>query len=141
MEAIGLSRRLAWLAALLLCAGALRADDLAEMHSVIGDMATALSNGDAALAISSVSKKCADYEKLSDDFGRLAVAYHIVNQIGFTDEDVEKATVMVHWSMTLETRDAAFAVNREADLTLKFVREGKHWRIISIEPMKIFEGQ
>lgn len=118
-----------------------RADDSAEVHSVIADVATALSNGDAALAMAGFSKSYAGYDKLSADFDALSQAYYVESQIEFTDENVADAaaTVTVHWAMTLTTRQSGFTKNRNSDITLKLARERKHWRIVEISPIAIFD--
>ena len=61
-------RSLGLLFALTLLLPTLRADDSAEIHQVVGAVATALSSGDPAMAMSSFSKKCPDYDTLSKDF-------------------------------------------------------------------------
>ena len=144
MAAIGHNSRVAFVAvALLLAAGDLCADDSADIHSEIAGAATALSNGEPALAMSAFSKSYADYDKLSAYFDQLTGAYRIENQIDFTDEDVQTATasVTLHWAMTLATRDSGFTDNRNADITLKLTRQGKHWRITEFGPIKIFDPQ
>lgn len=126
---------------MLIVGGVALADDAADVHGAIGAMADALSDGDAALAISSLSKSCADYQKLGDDFHGLAEAYAIHNSIGFVDEDISanSAAVTVQWDMNLMPVQSALSTNRSAELTIKLAREGKNWRITGIMPNKIFE--
>ena len=117
------------------------ADDAADIHAAIGSVATALSSGDPAQAMSAFSKSCGDYGKLSELFDALTGAYSVENQIGFTDEEVtsSSATVKVNWAMTLTAHDATSTKNRNADLTIKVAREGKQWRIIAVDPIAIFD--
>jgi hypothetical protein len=131
------------LAVALASAAFLRADDSADIHQVVANVATALSSGDPAMAISSFSKSYTDHDKLSDDFEALTGAYSLNNQVEFTDEDVSAsaATVTVHWALTLSTRQTGFTANRNADITLKVAREGKHWRIVAFGPIGIFDPQ
>ena len=133
--------RLRAVALVLVCAAVLRGDDSADVHSTVGAVAEALSSGDATQAMISFSKSYADYDKLSSDFDALAGAYFVESQIGFMDEEVAAtaATVTVHWTMTLTTRQSAFTKNKSADITLKLVKEGKHWRITKFGPIGIFE--
>ena len=144
MAATGLRFRIAALAVgLLLAANHLRADDSADIHTAIAGVATALSNGEPALAMAAFSKSYCDYDKLSGYFEALDGAYYVESQIDFTDEDVtaSAATVTVHWAMTLTTQQTAFTKNRNADITLKLAREGKHWRITGFSSIAIFDPQ
>jgi len=113
------------------------------VHQVIGDVGEALSSGNAAQAIGFFSKSCPNYDKLSADFAALCGAYSIQNQIGFTDEEVKSsvATVAISWAMTLTPLQSASGKNRDADITLKLKREGKHWRITAFGPITIFDPQ
>ena len=143
MAVTGLSRRGLWACLVLFAAVIMpaRADDSADVHQVVGAVAEALSSGDAALAIDSFSKSCADYDKIRDDFSALTAAYSVQNQIEFTDEDVSAtaASVSVHWAMTLTPVQGTSPQNRSADLVVKLAREGKHWRIKSVSPLTIFD--
>ena len=129
--------------ALLCCCAGVRADDDADVHSVIGDVANALSAGDPADAMSGFSKKCPNYQRLSEDFEALTDAYFVSNRVQFSDEEVSatEATVALHWDLAVTTKQTDFTKNRSADLTLKLVREGKHWRIIEFGPIEIFDPQ
>jgi len=121
----------------------LRASDSADIHSVIGDVANGLSGGSAGQAMEGFSKKCANYQKLSDDFQTLTNAYLVTDRVQFTDEEVTsaQATVKLHWEMSVTTKGAEYTTNRNADLIIKLVREGKHWRIIELTPIDIFDPQ
>ncbi len=110
---------------------------------VIGDVANALSGGNAEQAMEGFSKKCTNYQKLSGDFQTLTNAYLVTNRVQFIDEEVTAtaATVKVHWEMSVTTKGAEYNTNRDADLTFKLVREGKHWRIVELTPIDIFDPQ
>jgi hypothetical protein len=142
MAAIARKARFRGLALLLavLASAPLLADNSAEVHSAIAGVATALSNGEAALALAAFSKSCPDYNKLSDYFEQLSAAYHVESQLEFTDEDVEaaNAAASVHWVMTLSTRQSGFTENRDAGIDIKLVHEGKRWRIVSFGPIEFF---
>ncbi len=88
-------------------------------------------------------KRCADYDKLTDDFTALADAYYVENEVDFKDEDIQpaSATITVDWRMTLNTRQTGFTKNRKADITFKLLREGKQWRITSLSTIGIFDPQ
>jgi hypothetical protein len=128
-------------AALACCGGLARADDSADVHQVIGDVANALSSGEVTQAMAGFSKKCVNYDKLSECFEALAGAFFIENTIAFTDEEVSasEAAVALHWDLALTTKQSGFTTNRSADLTVKLVREGKHWRITDFGPVEMFD--
>jgi hypothetical protein len=124
----------------LLCLIA-RADDSADVHRVIGDLANAISAGEVSQAMSGFSKKCADYGKLNDYFDALAGAYFVENTVAFTDEEISatEASVSLHWDLALTTKQSGFTKNRSADVTVKLAREGKHWRIMELTPLSLFD--
>jgi hypothetical protein len=132
--------RRVFLLAAIACA-ALRADDSGDVHQVIGDVAKAISAGEVSQAMSGFSKKCADYGKLSDDFDGLTGAYFVENTLDFADEEVSatEARVSLHWDLALTTKQSGFTKNRSGDLTVKLVREGKHWRIVELSPVAFFD--
>ncbi len=134
--------RRAFLLALFLCCGAgARADDSSDVHSVIGDVANALSAGEVTQAMAGFSKKCANYDKLNEYFDALTGAYFVENTVAFTDEEISatEASVAMRWDLALTTKQSGFTKNRSAELTVKLVREGKHWRIMELGPTAIFD--
>ncbi len=126
---------------LLILASAAWADSSAEIRGVLGDMANALSDGDPALAVTSLSQSCVDYQKLNDDFHGLADAYAIHNNIAIGEEDITatSASLSVQWNMNLTPVQGTLSTNRSAELTIKLALEGKHWRITEISPNQIFD--
>ncbi len=125
------------------CGLNISADDSADLHRAIGDLAESLSSGEATQAMAAFSKKFPKYETLSEDFDALAGAYFVENSLDFKDEDVSAtaATVTVQWDLALTTKQSGLTRNRSAELTLKLVREGKHWRIVEFGPIDIFDPQ
>lgn len=125
---------------LILCSAAWT-DQSADIHAAIGAMADALSDGDSALAIASLSKSGADYQKLSDDFNALAQAYAIHNSIGFVDEDLtdKSATITVQWDMNLTRVQGYLSNNRSSQLVIKLALDNKNWRVREISPNKFFD--
>jgi hypothetical protein len=134
-------RRAFLLAAIACCAVAARADDSHDVHAVIDDLANALSAGELTQAMSVFSKKCPNYEKLSDYFDGLTSAYFVENTLDFTGENVSatEATVSLRWDLALTTKQGGDTANRSAELTLKLMREGKHWRIVELGPITLFD--
>jgi hypothetical protein len=141
MAVIG--RRAFVLASLLACGMAARADDSADVHKVIGDVADALSSGEVTQALAGFDKKFVNYQKLSDYFEALTNAYFVENTVDFMDEDVSAsaATVMVRWDLAVTTKQSGITKNRSAELTMRLVREGKKWRIMEFGPIGMFDPQ
>lgn len=140
---MAVTARRALILSLLFCTMIMRADDSANIHEVIGDMANALSAGDAAQAISFVSKKCENYDRLMKQFDAVTGAYYVENHIEFSDEDLAQtqATISLRWDMALTTKQSAFVKNRSAEIKIKLAREGKHWKIIDLSPADFFDPQ
>ncbi len=120
-----------------------QADDAADVDKVLGDMADALSGGEATQAMSAFSKTYPDYDKLSAYFDALTSAFKVENRLEFKEEDVAatQASLNVQWDLALTTGQSGFTTNRSAEVKVKLVREGKHWRITEFAPITIFDPQ
>ena len=128
----------------LLCGGlTLQADDSADVHHVIGDLAEALSGDEPTQAMSYFSKKCPAYDKLRGYFEALTSAFYVENRVEFPDEQVSAttATITVQWDLALTTQQTGFTKNRKAEITIKLAHEGKHWRIVDFSPTDLFDPQ
>ena len=109
----------------------------------IGDVANALTSGDAADAMTPFDKNFADYGKLRDYFNGLAGAYQLVNEIEITgEEETEKtAKVTVHWTLTMTDPQSSLSDSREGDLTFTLAFEDGKWKISGFTPIDFFNPQ
>lgn len=128
---------------LALAVAQLRADQPADIRSAIEIVATGLSAGNPADAISVFDKSYANYDKLSSYFGGLTSAFHIVNEVDVVDENDSEAatTVTVHWTITLSNLATNFSERREADIHAHLVLKERKWKIVDFTPIAIFNPQ
>jgi hypothetical protein len=130
------------LAALLLVAACtvVRADDSADARGQVSHVATALSEGNAADALTPIDKSYANYDKLRNYFLGLTGAFQIVNGIEISDEQDDEAQIIlsVHWDLTLTDLQTNYTENRAADVNIKLTRLKGKWKIVDIEPIDIF---
>jgi hypothetical protein len=127
-------------AALLSLGSAARADDAAEARDQISHIATALSEGDAADAMTPFDKSYPNYDKLRNFFAGLTHAFQIVNEIDISDEQDEKTQISltVHWTLTLTDLQTNYTESRAADLDIKLVRLKGKWKIADLQPVDLF---
>jgi len=129
-----------WGAALLAIGPAARADDAAEARDQISHIATALSQGDAADAMTPFDKSYAGYDRLRNFFDGLTHAFQIVNEIDVSDEQDEKTQISltVHWILTLTDLQTNYTESRAADLDIKLVPLKGKWKIADLQPIDFF---
>jgi hypothetical protein len=126
------------LAAVFLLTAALSAQPNKAIYRQVTHVATALTAGNAADAMTMFDKTFRDYDRLHDYFSALTNAYQLVNEIEVTGEQIadSEATVRVHWVMTLSDSQT-----RSEDVTVKLnLRESK-WRIVDFSPVEFFNPQ
>lgn len=129
--------------ALALAAAHARADQAADVRSAIELIATALSSGNPAQAMSAFDKSYANYQKLSDDFEGLTNAFRIVNEVDVVDEDDAPAEtkITVHWIITLSDLALNYTERREGDINARLVLKGRKWKLVEFSPLDVFDPQ
>lgn len=127
-------------ALLLLVRSPLLADRAADIRTQISYVATALTSGNAADALTPFEKSSANYEKLSGYFQGLTV-YQIENEVDITDEDDTKSTetkVTVDWALTLTDLATNRTDRRTAEINVRLVLKDGKWKIAEFSPIDIF---
>lgn len=119
----------------------LQAQTPGPARSLVGDVAIALTAGNAAQAMEPFSKKLVDYEKLRDYFSGLTAAFTIVNEVDVEEEEnrVSESTATLRWALTLTSLGDNYSKQRSAELHVRAVREKKNWRIIDFAPISLFD--
>lgn len=120
----------------------LEADRSADVRTQISYVATALTSGNAADAMSPFEKSFSDYEKLSNYFQGLN-AFQVGNEVDVVDEqDTDTDTKLtVKWTLTLTDSGTNATERRTADINVRLVlREGK-WKIVDFSPISLFNPQ
>lgn len=120
-----------------------RADQAGDVRSQLEVVATALSAGNPANAMSPFDKSYANYDKLSGYFDGLTSAFRIVNEIDVVDEEdsAPETKVTVHWTITLTDLGMNYTVRRECDINARLVPERGKWKIVDFGPIWVFDPQ
>lgn len=131
---------LLWTGMLLGTSAVTRANDSTDARAQVSHVASALSDGNAADAMTPIDKSYAHYGKLRDYFSGLTAAFQISNGISVSDEqdDKDQVSLSVHWDLTLTDLQTNYTQNRSADLEIKLVRVKNKWKIVDIEPIDLF---
>jgi hypothetical protein len=122
-------------------ANAARADQSDDIREELGNIAKALSGGNAADAMTPFAKSYSDYDKLRNYFTGLTNAFSIVNEVDVTDEQdsANVSTVEIHWTLTLTNTGSNDSRQRAADIHARFVRQKGKWRIVDFSPIYLFD--
>ncbi|HEY3939316.1 MAG TPA: hypothetical protein VGL97_17930 [Bryobacteraceae bacterium] len=139
MAAIGRSG--AWPVLLLFCHAAIgQTGQSANVRRCIGSVATALTAGDPADAMSNFDKSFSGYEKLNSYFAALTNSFELGNEIDVTDEQdsATETKLTVHWVLSLTGLQNRHAENRSGDLNIRLVRKGGKWKIVDFSPLDLF---
>ncbi len=138
MAAIARSGQLA--AAALICSAMLAAQQSTAIHQQIAQVAAALSSRNPEEAMEGFDKSFEGYSKIHDYFIGLTAGSTVVNELDFSDDEIENgtATLKVHWTLTIGDRSNGLTQNREEDLTIKLILKKNHWRIVDLEPIEFF---
>jgi hypothetical protein len=118
------------------------ADRAADVLRVVNHVATALTDDNAADAMTSFSKSYKDYSKLENYFDGLTSRALLVNEVTVTDEqDSDTETnLVVHWTMDLTDKaDASDTEDRFGDLKIRVVQEDGKWKIVDVSPISFFD--
>lgn len=109
----------------------------------IGYVATALTSGDAADAMTPFDRKFANYDKLRDYFAGLAGAFQLVNEIEVGDEEATATTakLIVHWTLTMTDGANGFNNSRSGDLSFALALIDGRWKITDLTPIEFFDPQ
>jgi hypothetical protein len=136
-------RPLALFLLLVPAAGTLSAQRSKAIYEQVGYVASALTAGNAADAMTPFDKSLEGYDRLRDYFSALAAAYQVVNQIQIMDEDInrEEATLTVHWELTLSDAGNGLSQTREDNITVKLSLRKYKWRITGFSPLEFFNPQ
>ena len=127
-----------------------RADSAQQVWDLFGDMAAALSAGNPQQFLTAFNKTMPGYNRLSVDVNALTNEFEIQNSVDFNknEGDDQKRTVEADWLMTLRPvqnlnlRDPRAEVlataAREKVLKCSLVKQGRKWKIDSLEPADFF---
>ncbi len=117
-----------------------RAADTGDARGALSHIATALSAGDAADAMTVFDKSYTDYGKLRKYFDGLTNAFQVASEISVSEEQDGQTEIemSVHWTLTLTDPQTKYTVNRAADISVKLIRSKGKWKISELEPIELF---
>jgi hypothetical protein len=107
----------------------------------VSSVASALSAGNPADAMTAFDKSFPAYEKLRDYFSGLTSAFQLVNQLEVTEEEdsSEEATLTLDWTLTLPPAQTGYTTNRNATIHVRLVEKGGKWKIVEFSPIELFD--
>lgn len=127
----------------LLTAALLGADQAADVRAALGTIATGLTAGNPAEAMTPFDKAYSDYDKLSNYFAGLTNAFQVVNNVNVTDEEdtAAESKLTVHWTITLSDLGKNFTQQRAGDINVRMALKGRKWKIVEFAPIDVFDPQ
>jgi hypothetical protein len=136
MAAIGRSS----LIGLLLGAAALGANTPREQVSYV---ASALTAGNPADAMTPFDESFANNDKLRGYFGGLTAAFEVTNQLEVVEEQdsAKEATLTVEWTLTLTSAQTGYNQNRSATVHARLELKSGKWKIVEFSPIELFNPQ
>ena len=132
----------ACLLSLLVAAVPVCADRAADVRAAVSYVATALTSGNPADAMTPFDKSFANYEKLSNYFQGLS-AYQVNNEVNVVDEqdtDTE-SKVVVNWTLTLTDLGTDATEQRTGEIHVHLALKGGKWKIVDFAPISLFDPQ
>jgi hypothetical protein len=107
----------------------------------VSHVASALTAGNAADAMSPFDKSLPDYEKLRGYFSGLTSAFQLTSQLEVTEEQDsdDQATLTLEWTLTLTDAQTGYATNRNATIHARLVPKNGKWKIVEFSPIELFD--
>ncbi len=137
MRAIG--RRLC----LVLAIGVAFADTHTDVVDLFASMTAALTEDppNAAGFMKAFDRKLPEYEELHRDIKALLLDSGVASSVDWVQEsgDDEKRTVDLDWFLELRSLQPGGPTRTRREIVhCELVKQGRHWRIVSISPISIF---
>src|SRR5580704_3066928 len=126
---------------LLVFATSLFADAPREIIDVFGAMAAALTDNNLPEFMGAFDKDMPGYGKLKTDVTALMTQANISSSIEPIKDEGDDTTHKVDLDWFLQVRSLIAAgpiVNRREVIHCELRKQGKHWKIVSLQPMEFF---
>lgn len=117
------------------------ADVNQEIADVVGDMAGALANDDPEAFLSHLSKALPDRAVLRDNLYALVNSANVTSEVEILSLKAagERQRAEMDWSMRIQSKSIEGPLEqRRETITLELIKEGKHWRVVSLAPVNFF---
>jgi hypothetical protein len=128
---------------LLLVVGA-RADTHADVVDLVASMAAALSDNNAPGFLKALDKAMPGYDHLAEAIPALLAQGNIMSSVEpvHDDGDETKRSLELDWYMEIRNLDeTAPVIRRREVIHCRVEKQGKHWRITSLDPLSFFEPE
>ncbi len=126
---------------LAVCAAVLFAGPEEDAWNLVARLATDLSANNGVEFLAHIDPKMPGYETLYNDvlaLTREAALSSSIDPISNRGDDRNR-TLEVDWIMELTGRDnSAVFQRRHEKVKLQMKKEGRHWRVVGLEPLRFF---
>jgi hypothetical protein len=129
------------LAGLLVLAATCAAADTPRAQ--VSYVASALTAGNPADAMTPFDNSFAGYEKLRGYFSGLTSAFQLTNQLEVTEEEdsAQEATLTLEWTLTLANAQTGYTENRSESIHVRLLLKSGKWKIVEFAPIGLFDPQ
>lgn len=127
---------------LALCAAILRAETKPPIYALLSSLASYLSDGNAPGAMSAFAKSIPHYQIVETNVGALTAQADMICDIELLEESGDEIAraAQTHWFLQIKSKqENGPTERREQDVKLTFAKQGKSWKITSIEPASILD--
>ncbi len=114
----------------------------AEMpRARVSYVASALTAGNPADAMTPFDKSFPAYETLRGYFSGLTSAFQLTNQLEVIEEQDSRAeaTLTLEWTLTLTDPQTGYTRDRNATVHARLVPMGGTWKIVEFSPIELFD--
>ncbi len=120
-----------------------QADTHAEVVDLFAQMAAALSDDNAAQFMKLFDRNMANHGQLETQITALLANAEVASSVELMKDegDERKREVEVDWYLELRSRlRAGPLVQRRSVIQCQLEKQGKHWRVRSLQPVEFFEA-
>jgi hypothetical protein len=117
-------------------------DSADEVWDLLGAMSSALSEGNASEFLHAIDPALPGYAHVRDAITAAVRDYDIASTVDLVSNDGNDTarTLESDWQLSFVLRDSSVEpVRRRTRITLKFQRQSKRWRIVSLDPQSAFD--
>jgi hypothetical protein len=121
---------------------ALAAEQKPPIYELLSRMASYFSDGNAAGAMTAFSKSMRGYAAIEANVGALAAQADMLCDIELLEEsgDEQARKAEVEWFFEIKSKETNGPTERrEKNVKLTFRKEGKNWKIASVDPASILD--
>lgn len=121
-------------------AWAAHADQAQDVMRAVGEITSALTDGNPSQAMGPFDKSMTSYETLQNEFAALTNAFLISNEVEVLDENdsPEQSQLTLRWALTLVNLQSSQSQRKSAEVHVRLRLEKKKWKIVEFTPVDLF---